>query len=147
MARRYLWGVAASWPRPSWDWSRLGQAASRSCQFESHATSEGRSGSSIIGSSSPWPDGRPCHPERFSRELDRGRARFGLAGIRLYDLRHTWATLALQAGVHPKVVAERLGHSSTSVTLSVYSHVTPAMQADAAEKEAGLISGPSVGQV
>jgi integrase len=55
-------------------------------------------------------------------------------------LRHTWATLALGAGVHPKVVSERLGHSKIAITLDVYSHVTPAMQADAAETVASLIA-------
>jgi integrase len=43
----------------------------------------------------------------------------------LHDLRHTWATLALQAGVHPKVVSERLGHATTCITLDIYSHVQP----------------------
>ena len=87
------------------------------------------------------PDGRPYNPERFSREFDRRLHRFGLDRIRLHDLRHTWATLALQAGVHPKVVAERLGHSTIAVTLNTYSHVTAGMQTDAAERVAGLIFG------
>lgn len=52
---------------------------------------------------------------------------------RLYDLRHTHATLLLLAGVHPKVVSERLGHSSILITLDVYSHVLPNMQQEAAE--------------
>lgn len=55
------------------------------------------------------PDGRPFHPDRFSRQFDRRVERHGLRRIRLHDLRHTWATLALQGGVHPKVVQERLG--------------------------------------
>jgi integrase len=54
--------------------------------------------------------------------------------IRMYDLRHTHATLLLLAGVHPKVVSERLGHSSIVITLNTYSHVLPNMQAEAAEK-------------
>lgn len=53
--------------------------------------------------------------------------------IRIHDLRHTHATLLLQAGVHPRVVADRLGHSHTSITLDVYSHVTPTMQKEVAE--------------
>lgn len=53
--------------------------------------------------------------------------------IRLYDLRHTCATLLLTAGVHPKVVAERLGHSSVVLTLDTYSHVIPSMQRNAAD--------------
>ena len=56
----------------------------------------------------------------FSREV----AKIELPAIRLHDLRHTWATLALQAGEHPKVVQERLGHAKVSITLDVYSHVT-----------------------
>jgi len=48
--------------------------------------------------------------------------------IRLHDLTHTWATLALQAGEHPKVVSEILGHANISITLDTYSHVIPAMQ-------------------
>lgn len=96
------------------------------------------------------PDGRPFHPERFSREFDRKVARYNrehpeapLPRLRLHDLRHTWATLALRAGVHPKVVAERLGHANTTVTLNVYSHVVEGMQADAAETVAALIFGAS----
>ena len=59
---------------------------------------------------------------------DRSR---GLA-FRLHDLRHTHATLMLKQGVHPKVVQERLGHSTISITLDTYSHVTPGLQRAAA---------------
>lgn len=86
-------------------------------------------------------DGRWYHPERFSREFDRAVERHGLDRIRLHDLRHTWATLALEAGVHVKVVSERLGHSSIVVTLDTYSHVTAAMASNADERVAGLIFG------
>ena len=86
------------------------------------------------------PDGRPYHPDRFARVfIERGRAT-GLPTIRLHDLRHGWATMALAAGVH-KVVQERLGHSSISVTLDIYSHVVPAMETDAADRVAALILG------
>ena len=85
------------------------------------------------------PDGRLPHPERFSREFDRRITRWNLPRIRLHDLRHTWATLALEAGVHPKVVSERLGHANITITLDTYSHVTPAMQEDAAETVADLL--------
>jgi hypothetical protein len=54
------------------------------------------------------PDGGPLHPERFSRTFSREAAHAGLPAIRLHDLRHTWATLALSAGEHPKIVQERL---------------------------------------
>ena len=67
--------------------------------------------------------------------------RSGLPNIRLYDLRHTAATLALTVGVSPKVVSERLGHASAAFTLDVYSHVLPHMQDDAAAKvESALLA-------
>jgi integrase len=69
--------------------------------------------------------------------------RAGLPNIRLYDLRHTAATLALIVGVSPKVVSEQLGHTSAAFTLDVYSHVLPHMQDDAATKvEAALLGNP-----
>jgi integrase len=61
--------------------------------------------------------------------------------IRLHDLRHTFATLALEAGIAPKVVSEILGHSSIAITLDTYSHVVPEMQQEATSKVAGLVSG------
>lgn len=86
-------------------------------------------------------NGEPIHPDRFSQMFDKHVKESGLPRIRLHDLRHTHATLALQAGVHPKVVSERLGHSTVAFTMDVYSHVIPAMQADAADKVAALIFG------
>lgn len=59
--------------------------------------------------------------------------------VRLYDLRHTHATLLLAQGVHPKVAAERLGHATTRMTLDVYSHVLPGMQAEATVKIANAL--------
>ena len=56
----------------------------------------------------------------------------GLQGVRFHDLRHTHATMMLKANVHPKVVMERLGHSTIAVTLDTYSHVVPGMQEKAA---------------
>ena len=72
------------------------------------------------------------HPDWFTREFRRVVAISGLVPIRLHDLRHTYATLALKAGVHPKVVSERLGHATVGITLDLYSHVTPAIARDAA---------------
>lgn len=63
----------------------------------------------------------------------------GLPNIRLYDLRHSAATLALVAGVSPKVVSEQLGHASAAFTLEVYSHVLPHMQDAAAMKVEALL--------
>lgn len=60
--------------------------------------------------------------------------------FRLYDLRHTHATLLLKAGVNPKIVSERLGHSSVRITLDIYSHVLPGMQDEAASKLDGMLT-------
>ena len=70
----------------------------------------------------------------------REAGKLGLPAIRLHDLRHTWATLALQNGIHPKVVQERLGHVNVTITLQVYSHVIPTMHDQAADVVAGVIS-------
>jgi len=61
--------------------------------------------------------------------------------FRLYDLRHTCATLLLAEGEHPKVVSERLGHASITLTLDTYSHVLPTMQQRAAERLEGVLFG------
>jgi integrase len=62
--------------------------------------------------------------------------------LRLYDLRHSCATLLLAQGEHPKVVSERLGHASITLTLDTYSHVLPTMQQQAADRlEAVLFGG------
>lgn len=90
------------------------------------------------------PTGRPLHPERFSRTFA-GRVRaLGLPAVRLHDLRHGGATMALSAGVHPKVVQERLGHSTIGITLDTYSHVTAGLHSDAAERVAGLFSSEAL---
>lgn len=86
-------------------------------------------------------DGSPLLPESFSQLFDRLVQRSGLRRLRLHDLRHTHATLALTAGVHPKIVSERLGHSTVSLTLDVYSHSVPAMDSAAAETIASLFMG------
>ena len=65
----------------------------------------------------------------------------GVPTIRLHDVRHTHATLALRAGVHPKIVSERLGHATVSITLDTYSHVLPSLQEEAAQVIARAISG------
>jgi integrase len=71
--------------------------------------------------------------------------RAGLPDIRLYDLRHTAATLALTVGISPKVVSEQLGHTSAAFTLDVYSHVLPHMQDDAAAKVEAALMGSTSG--
>lgn len=67
----------------------------------------------------------------------------GAVEIRLHDLRHTWASLALDAGVDVKVVSSRLGHASTLITMDLYQHVSAATDGAAAELVAGLIFGAS----
>lgn len=64
-----------------------------------------------------------------------------VAGLRLYDLRHSAATLLIQAGTHVKVVSERLGHASAMMTLDVYSHVLPDMQREASDKMESILFG------
>lgn len=86
-------------------------------------------------------DGVPVRPAWVSRRFDTLAAEVGLPRIRFHDLRHSHATLALQAGVHPKVVADRLGHSSVKMTMDVYSHAIPALQEDAADRVAALVFG------
>ena len=61
-------------------------------------------------------------------------ARAGIKVIRLHDARHTHASLMLKQGIHPKVVQERLGHSTISITLDTYSHVAPGLQEAAAKR-------------
>lgn len=61
--------------------------------------------------------------------------------LRLYDLRHSYATLALLAGIHPKVVSEALGHASVAFTMDTYAHVLPTMQERAAQQMADLLFG------
>jgi integrase len=84
-------------------------------------------------------DGADLHPERVSELFDRLVKRSELPRLTVHGLRHTHATLALEAGVHPKVVQERLGHSSVAFTLDRYSHAIPAMQEAAAATVARLV--------
>ncbi len=84
-------------------------------------------------------DGAPLHPQHVSDAFERHVRAAGLPVIRFHDLRHTYATIALSAGTHPKVVSERLGHSSISITLDTYSHVIPALSEQEANRIASLI--------
>ena len=73
-------------------------------------------------------DGNPLDPGTVRRVFARILRRAGLRRLRFHDLRHSHATLMLVSGVHPKVVQERLGHSSVAITLDTYSHVLPGLQ-------------------
>jgi integrase len=86
-------------------------------------------------------DGTRIHPTRLSAWFSQHARRVGLPAIRLHDLRHSYATAALSAGIPAKVVSERLGHANVSITLDTYSHVLPSLQEDAAAAVAALILG------
>lgn len=87
------------------------------------------------------PDFTPVRPDYLSERFLRISVHLGLPRIRFHDLRHTYATISLATGVPINVVSERLGHTNTSVTLNVYSHVMPGMQASAAQDIANFIIG------
>lgn len=78
-------------------------------------------------------DGAVWKPEAFTTSYFKFCRKIGV-GVRFHDLRHTHASQLLSAGVSPKVVSERLGHSSVGITLDVYSHVLPGIQEEAAAK-------------
>lgn len=84
-------------------------------------------------------DGSPIHPQAFSEAFKRHAAAARLPALSLHGLRHTHATLALRAGVHPKVVSERLGHASVAFTLDTYTDALPDMQETAAALVAALV--------
>jgi integrase len=86
-------------------------------------------------------DGSPLRRDELRGSLDQALEAAGLERIRLYDLRHTCATILMNEGLHPKVVAELLGHASITLTLGVYSHVLPGMREQAAAKLEKVIFG------
>jgi integrase len=88
-------------------------------------------------------DGSPVHPDSFTQTFDAEVRRSGLPRIRLHDLRHSHATMALRAGVPVKVISERLGHENPAFTLKQYAHVLPGMQAEAAALIAALVTPPT----
>lgn len=80
----------------------------------------------------PGRNGNPMHPSVLYRRFQQILKAAGLPHIRFHDSRHTHATLLLQQGVHPKIVQERLGHASITLTMDTYSHVIPSLQREAA---------------
>ena len=94
---------------------------------------------------SPWvfpsPTGGPISPDSVLHMLHRVLKRAGLPRIRFHDLRHTFATLALQNGVDVKMVSGMLGHVSVGFTLDTYAHVTTASQRQAAKTMGSVLSG------
>jgi integrase len=91
-------------------------------------------------------DGRVLRPEYVTRHFQALAKEHGLPVIRLHDLRHTNATLALEAGVDLKVVSERLGHSTTAITADIYTHVAPTVGQAAAQRIADVLAETSEGQ-
>ena len=79
-------------------------------------------------------DGRPLRPEYATRHFQALARAAGLPEIRLHDLRHTSASLALAAGIDTKVVSERLGHATIAITANLYTHVIPRLEREAATK-------------
>ena len=94
---------------------------------------------------SPWvfpgPTGGPMSPDSVLHMLHRVLKRAGLPRVRFHDLRHTFATLALQNGVDVKTVSGMLGHYSAGFTLDTYAHVTTSAQRQAAEAMEHVLSG------
>jgi integrase len=86
-------------------------------------------------------DGSPIHPDKLSKMFLAHARRAGLPELSLHGLRHTHATLALRAGVNPRVVQERLGHQDVKITLGIYSHVLGGLDEEAARKVASLVVG------
>ncbi len=86
--------------------------------------------------------GRPIHPTAVSKLFQDARSAAGMPKVRLHDLRHGYATAALEAGASMKVVSDRLGHSSIMVTADTYSHVRPEVDQALADQVASLIMAP-----
>jgi integrase len=86
-------------------------------------------------------DGSVVRPDTITRQFHELSKQAGVPLIRLHDVRHSYASLGLAAGTHPKVMAERLGHATVGITLDTYSHVAPALARHAADDLAALILG------
>jgi integrase len=85
--------------------------------------------------------GGPYHPQTLSRRLADLSVLAGLPRLTAHGLRHTSATLMLASGIPPKVAAERLGHADATLFTNLYSHVTPTMQRDAADRLGAALFG------
>ena len=89
----------------------------------------------------PSPNGGPISPDSVLHMLHRVLKRAGLPKVRFHDLRHTFATLALQNGVDVKTVSGMLGHFSAGFTLDTYAHITSAAQRQAAQTMGSVLAG------
>jgi integrase len=88
------------------------------------------------------PDGRPVHPDTITDRFNKLVDRAGVKRIRLHDVRHTYATTSLDAGVDPKIVSDRIGHANMAYTLAIYTHKSTGKDRGAAETVAGVLLGP-----
>jgi integrase len=86
--------------------------------------------------------GTPIEPGNLRRSWLGIIKAAGVSGLRIHDMRHASASFMLRAGVHPKVVSERLGHASVNITLDTYSHILPGLQAAAAEALDAVLAEP-----
>ncbi len=89
--------------------------------------------------------GGPLESGEVNRALTQALRQAGLPHIRVHDLRHTTASILLEAGTHPKIVQDLLGHSTIRLTLDTYSHLTPALHRQAAHT-VDLLLGPAVAE-
>jgi integrase len=87
------------------------------------------------------PNGKPIHPDTITRRFNRLVDMAGVPRIRLHDVRHTYATLSLDAGVDPKIVSDRIGQANMAYTLQIYTHRSTGRDRAAAKKVAGFIFG------
>jgi integrase len=86
-------------------------------------------------------DGRPLDPDGVSQSFARLVRRAGLPAIRFHDLRHTFATLSLKAGIPTEVVSRILGHQNPGITQFFYQHAIPALEEEAITRFASLVDG------
>jgi integrase len=129
-------------PIPDYAWERLQQWRSRQAAEQALIGTGGDAWDNPHGIIFTTNTGRPRHPSTVRATLRKALARAGLpVAIRFHDLRHTFATLMLEDGVHIKVVSELLGHASVNVTLMIYAHVTPRMRDRALISQNAIFAG------
>jgi integrase len=87
------------------------------------------------------PTGERVHPDTLTRRFNRLVDRAGVPRIRLHDVRHTYVTMAMDAGVNPKLLSDRIGHANELVTLQIYTHRTTGLDRPMAEQLSRLIEG------
>ena len=92
-------------------------------------------------------EGKPLRPNTITRAWITLAANCCLKRIRLHDARHTHASLMLKQGIHPKIVQERLGHSSIQMTIDTYSHVAPGIQEAAANRFDEILSNENKSRI